>query len=178
MLEGKVIQLRCVKEEDLSKLYFFFDSIRMKGEYLAADLLSEHQFRLSFYETGFWGQEKGTLLLVRKETVIGAIWFERRALFDCLDLHFYIFAKANRGKGFMSDALSLFSAYLFSTQKIERLQIAVPEYSTSAIRLAQKCGYQFEGIARSALFHRGKYSDLCIYSQIRSECKDIEKIYD
>lgn len=177
MLTGMNIELRTVKEADLTELYLFFASIRMKGEYLSSELLSEHQFRLNFYETGFWSEEKGTLVVTLRGQVVGAIWFERQMFFDCLDLHFYIFKFEDRRKGYMKEALSLFSSYLFATKKIQRLQISIPDYSKSSLRLAQKCGFQFEGIARSALFHRGIYLDLCIYSLLRSECKDIGNIY-
>lgn len=177
MLEGKNIHLRTVKEGDLGELYSYLDSIRMKGEYLSSELLSEHQFRLQFYETGFWSEERGMLVIVQEGLLIGALWYERPSFFDCLDLHFYIFHAERRGKGVMKEALSLFSSYLFATKKIERLQISIPDYSKAALRLAQKCGFQFEGIARSALFHRGVYLDLCIYSLLRSECKGIENIY-
>lgn len=177
MLECKNVYLRTVKEGDLAELYAFFDSIRMKGEYLSSDLLSEHQFRLDFYETGFWSEEKGTLVLIQEERMVGAIWFERQTFLDCLDLQFYIFRLEDRGKEWMREALSVFATYLFATKKVERLQISIPDYSKSALRVAQKCGFQFEGIARSALFHRGKYLDLCIYSLLRCECKGIEKIY-
>lgn len=177
MLEGQAIHLRTVKEGDLGELYAYLDSIRLKGEYLVSDLLSEHQFRLSFYETGFWSEEKGTLLLTQEGRLVGAIWYEKQTFFDCLDLHFYVFRKEDRGKGVMKEALTLFCAYLFATKKVERLQISIPDYSKAALRVAQKCGFQFEGIARSAFFHRGAYLDLCIYSLLRSECKGIEKIY-
>ncbi|MBX7066477.1 MAG: GNAT family N-acetyltransferase [Parachlamydiales bacterium] len=177
MLEGKTIHLRTVKEGDLSKLYSYFDSIRLKGEFLSSELLSEHLFRLEYYESGFWSDEKGTLLIERGDRLIGALWFERQIFFDCLDLHFYIFHPEDRGKGTMQEALPLFCAYLFATKKIERLQISIPDYSKAALKVAQEAGFRFEGIARSALFHRGRYLDLCIYSQIRSECKGIERIY-
>lgn len=177
MIEGQNIHLRTVKEGDLADLYAYLDSIRLKGGYLPSDLLSEHQFRLHFYETGFWSEEKGTLIVLAEEKMIGAVWFEKQPFLDCLDLHFYIFDRENRGKGFTREALFLFSSYLFATKKIERLQISIPDYSKAAMRVAQKCGFQFEGIARSAFFHRGQYLDLCIYSLLRGECKGIEKIY-
>lgn len=177
MLEGKNIILRTVKEEDLSKLFFCFDSIRLKGEYLSSELISEHAFRLQYFETGFWSDDEGTLAILHEGRLIGAVWFERQTFFDCFDLHFYIFHPEDRGKGHMQEALPLFSAYLFATRKIHRLQISIPDYSKAALKVAQKSGFHFEGIARSAFFHRGAYLDLCIYSQLRPECKGIEKIY-
>lgn len=177
MIESKNLNLRTVKEGDLLELYLALDSIRMRGDYLPSYLLSEHQFRLKFYETGFWEEEKGTLLVVQNERLVGALWFEKQTFFDCLDLHFYIFRTDDRRKGVMSEALPLFASYLFGIQKMERLQISIPNYSQAAIRLAQKCGFKFEGIARSSLFAKGSYQDLCIYSLLRGEAKPIENIY-
>ncbi len=167
MLEGKNIILRTVKEEDLKELYSHFDSIIMRGRFMSSDLISEHQFRLEFYETGFWSDAKGLLVIVYENRLIGAVWYEKQSLFDSLDLHFYIFRKEDRGHGLMSESLSLFSTYLFATKRQMRQQILVPDYSKAAIRVAQKCGFQFEGIARSAFFSRGEYLDLCIYSKLR-----------
>jgi RimJ/RimL family protein N-acetyltransferase len=157
--------LRTVKESDLSELYTYINSMH---------LTSEHQFRLSFYETGFWTEDKGTLLILHKDQLIGAIWFEKQLPSECLDLRFAIFLPEHRNQGYMTEGLKLAVRYLFATQKTQRLQISVPDYSKPILRLAQKCGFQFEGIARSALFQRGAYVDLCIYSLLR---KEIEKIH-
>ncbi len=169
MLESKNLILRTVKEADLKELYSYFDSIRLKGEYLSGELLSEHQFQLQFFETGFWGDTGGTLLLAQGDKRVGALWFEKQSFFECLNLQFYIFHPEDRNKGLMKEALPLFCAYLFSTKRVERLQISIPDYSKAALRVAQRSGFQFEGIARSALFHRGRLVDLCIYSLLRSE---------
>ena len=179
MLEHERFHLRTVKEGDLVELYRYLDSIRHKGEYLPSELLSESQFRTTFHETGFWEKEKGTALIVLPEgRLMGALWYEKEKLFDCLDLRCYIFQREDRGQGIMTLALPLFCRYLFATQKVERLQFAVPDYCKAALHLAKKAGFQFEGIARSSFFHRGKFLDLCIYSLLRTECKGIETIYE
>lgn len=168
MIEGKNVCLRTVKEEDLALLYRCLDSIRMKGEFLSAHLLSEHSFRLEFFETGFWTEEKGVLLVVH-EKVVGALWYERQKKLDFLEISFYIFEKQDRKKGWMKEALRLFCRYLFAVYKIQRLQVSVPNYSQEALKLVQKCHFQFEGIARSACFQNGRYVDLCVYSLLRGE---------
>jgi ribosomal-protein-alanine N-acetyltransferase len=175
MIEGSDFQLRTVRESDLTELFVFFDSIRLKGDYLPSTLLSESQFRRAFLETGFWEEDRGMILLSNGK-LLGAIWYERQKSFDCLELYYYIFQREDRKKGIMSEALPLFCSYLFATKKLQRLQIAVPDYSKAALRVAQKSGFQFEGIARKAFFHRGDYLDLCLYSLLRSEAK-VEKIY-
>lgn len=169
MIEGENVQLRTVKEKDLEELYFFFDSIRLKGEYLPQELLSEQKFKNKFYETGFWEEAEGHLVVVSKEKIAGAVWYKKRAGFESLGLYFYMFRAEDRGKGLMTEALSLFTRYLFETRKVERLEILIPNYSKAALRIAEKGRFHFEGILRSALFHRGKYIDLCLYSLIRSD---------
>jgi RimJ/RimL family protein N-acetyltransferase len=176
MIEGKNLKLRTVKESDLDDLFAALDSIRLRGEYLESRLLSQKQFRDEFERTGFWQEQQG-MILIEKETPIGVIWYRQSELLDGLTLQFLLFDPEARGRGFMTEALSLFCAYLFSTRKIQRLQIAAPDYLKAAFRVAQKCGFQFEGIAREAFFHRGRYLDLCLYALLRGDCKHLEIIY-
>lgn len=176
MIESSRIFLRTVKEADLPALFEALDSIRLKGEYLPSSLLSEMRFRKEYAETGFWDEGKGTALITHPDgTLAGAIWYESSRFGT--NLSFYLFRREDRGRGIMSEALPLFCSYLFATQRVERLQIAIPDYSKAALRIAQKSGFQFEGILRSALFHRGRHLDLCLYSLLRGESKGIEKIY-
>jgi RimJ/RimL family protein N-acetyltransferase len=178
MLKGKKVLLRTVKESDLGGLYNYLNSLKLKGEFSPGGLLSEHRFRRLFEETGFWEEEKGLILVAsEKESMLGTISYEKQPFLDSFELRYFIFRDEDRGQGLMSEALSLFCAYLFAAKPMGRIQISIPGYSQAAIRAAQKTGFQFEGIARSAFFHRGVYVDLCIYSLLRDECKGIEKIY-
>lgn len=169
MIEGKTLQLRTVKTSDLAELYFFLDSIRFKGEYLPSDLLSEERFRKTFFETGFWEEERGTFLIEAEEKVLGAIWFESLLNMEGFGVTFYIFRPEDRGKGWMSEALFLACKHLFFVKRIERIQSLVPNYSKGAIRTLQKCGFQFEGILRKGLFQGGEWIDLCLYSLLRAD---------
>lgn len=164
MLQGKKIYLRCVKEEDLTDLHRFW-----KGK----ELISEHRFRLQFYETALWSEDLGVLLLMKEEIPIGAVWYEKNDPFQCLNLHFCIFKEEDRRQGYMTEALPLFARYLFSAKKIERVQVLVPDYNQIAIRLLRKSRFQFEGIVRKSYFSDGAYRDLCLYSALR---KEVEKI--
>lgn len=177
MLQAGRLHLRTVKEQDLETLYFYLNSIRMRGEFLKATFVSEQSFREAYSKTGFWSETQGTLLIFLKTTMIGAIWFEKVPFLEALDLQCYIFREEERSQGYMSAALSQVCRYLFATKQVQRLQLSVPGYCKAALHLAQKCGFQFEGILRSSFFHLGDYQDLCIYSLLRSECSDLQKIY-
>ena len=147
------------------------------GSYLFSEMVSFPSFVKRFDESGFYTESEGMFLIVREEKVIGMICFKKDESLGSLSLTFFNFSLEDRKKGYVKEAISLLSKYLFATQKVQRLQILVPDYFKVASHIAQSAGYQFEGIARSAYFHRGKYLDLCIYSLLRSECKEIEKIY-
>ncbi len=176
-MEGKNIILRPLKEKDLEDFFRFKEKLRLSGSILFFDdLSSEFKFKQKFAKTGFWEDLEGsTLLLDRKERMLGFISFHRIHFTETLDLSFYIFRPEDRGKGFMSEALLLFSQYLFSTKKINRLQLHIPNYNRAAMAVAQKCGFSFEGILREALFCKGQYVDLCLYALLRNDVKSLGK---
>jgi RimJ/RimL family protein N-acetyltransferase len=159
MLLGKNIILRCVTDGDLKDLHLGIPSL----------WFSEHKLRLQFYETAFWSDEMGMMLLVRDEKPIGAIWFTRSDLFSALNLHFAHFKEETKAKGYMKEALSLFSRHLFHVKPVDRLQLLIPNQNLAAIQLARSGSYQFEGILRSALFSEGAFCDICLYSLLRKE---------
>jgi [ribosomal protein S5]-alanine N-acetyltransferase len=49
---------------------------------------------------------------------------------------------------------------LFETRKIRRLQLTVVVGNLAFKRVAEKCGFTSEGIARKAVFLRGQNVDL------------------
>lgn len=167
MIKGKEFTLRSIRERDLAQLFSYFDPIVQKGQLFFPDLLTEHRFRLQFFETGFWSEKRGVLVMEAQGDLFGAIWFEKQKLFDGLNLFFHIF---DREKAFLAkEALVLFSSYLFEMRKEDRHQIFIPGYQKGMMRLVQRCGFRFEGIARESLFEGGRYWDQCIYSLLRKD---------
>lgn len=59
--------------------------------------------------------------------------------------------------------------HLFSTRTITRIQILVLPANLASKRVAEKCSFKFEGLARGAFYHRGKNQDVEIYSILREE---------
>src|SRR5262249_16928344 len=48
-------------------------------------------------------------------------------------------------------------------------QLIIAEGNIASERVAQKCGFTYEGTARQAMFARGRHSDMKIYSLLRPE---------
>lgn len=175
MIRGNSLHLRMIKEKDLTEFFSLQEKARMQGEYLGGNFISETHFRKAFQEHGFWKDDEGMLLIVNPdERLLGSLSYQKMPACEALQLHFFLFRAEDRGKGIMSEALALFATFLFRTKNINRLQIGIPSYDRACIRVAQKCRFTFEGITRKAVFHKGTYLDLCIYSMLREENKSKE----
>jgi [ribosomal protein S5]-alanine N-acetyltransferase len=179
MIVGKKIKLKLVKEKDLPKLFTLLEQTSFRCEGFIDTLSPEHLLYEKWKQKGFWQEDNGIMLIVdKKENIVGALMFRKCEIYHQIDIKYIIFEEEDRGKGYMKEALLLFSSFLFSTKEINRLTLAIPDYHRASIAVAQKCGYKFEGISRGAYFSKGKYIDMCIYSCLRDECKNIDKLYE
>jgi [ribosomal protein S5]-alanine N-acetyltransferase len=171
MIRGKMIRLRTVRETDLDRLYSLLTDIANRGDFVPLPIPAEATFKRQFHETGFWSEDYGRLLIVNaQEEIVGSIrFFKSIPYFDGFEIGYDVFDPHHRGQGIMTEALSLFVDYLFQSTKIHRLQLIIAEGNIASERVAQKCGFTYEGTARQAMFARGKHSDMKIYSLLRHE---------
>lgn len=76
----------------------------------------------------------------------------------------YSLSRSYWGKGLMTEALSAVLSFAFTDMKVHRVW-AVHETSNPASgRVMQKCGMQFEGIERGAVWNKGRYTDVARYA--------------
>lgn len=180
MISGKTVNLRLYRDEE--------EVIAEFGLYnnLAERMLTDHteiyhpNTRLqTFRDTGFWGKDHGVLVVTTKDdTMMGTISFVRNTEFE-LGIGYRVYRSNDRGKGAMTEALRLFSAYLFETVPyVTRLMIATAHNNTSSRKLAEKCGYIHEGVLRNAYFYRGEMCDWVLYSMLREESPPFEELLE
>lgn len=174
MIHGKRINLRLVKSTD--ECQAFVDAYNDLSERSATDHTEIKSFttlKAQFSQDGLWSDQAGTLLITNKEDrVIGSISFSRLSPFE-LEIGYRLLKQADHGKGYVSEALSLFSAYLFATKPIHRLRIQTASSNIGSQKVAEKCSFQREGILRQAYFYRGKMCDYLIYGLLRDACKPL-----
>ena len=60
---------------------------------------------------------------------------------------------------------------MFETRNMRRLQLTVVVGNLASKRVAEKCGFTSEGIARKAVFLRGHNVDLEWFSLLREEAE-------
>jgi ribosomal-protein-alanine N-acetyltransferase len=171
MIRGENITLRVVQEKDLDILFQYYSDIDNRGEFFPMSFPSEAVFKHDFHQHGFWRDNRGRLVIVDKADAIrGGIWFHQpNSYFDALEIGYILFDQGSRNKGYMTEALALLARYLFETRKIRRLQLTVVVGNLASKRVAEKCGFTSEGIARKAVFLQGQNVDLEWFSLLREE---------
>jgi ribosomal-protein-alanine N-acetyltransferase len=173
MIRGKNIYLRTVRESDLDFYYERVCDVEGTGqyEYYCIFVPSEAEFKRNFHENGFWDNDFGELLICDQDDhVLGVIlFFKAVPYFDGFEIAARIFDVEHRSRGIMTEALTLFTYLLFTLKKVNRLELKIMPANAPSKRVADKCGYKFEGVARGAVFHRGAYRDMEVYSILRQE---------
>jgi len=171
MIRGKSIRLRTVRETDLDRLYSLLIDIANRGDFVPLRIPAEATFKRQFHETGFWSEDYGRFLIVNAtEEIVGSIYFFKSIpYFDGLEIGYTMFDPHQRRQGIMTEALSLCVDYLFQSTKIHRVQLIIAEGNIASERVAQKCGFTYEGTARQAMFERGRHRDMKLYSLLRHE---------
>jgi RimJ/RimL family protein N-acetyltransferase len=177
MLEGQNVILRLFAESDLDE-YLALEQRESESEIFSPSRMrAVPEFRKQFSETGFWEEHQGRMAVTDKAgRLLGSLMFFKDPSYQSgYEVGYGILRRADRGKGYMTEALRIFSAYLFEIKTVPRLQITTPEGNAAARRIAEKCGYRFEGIMRQMGFARGAYCDAARYSLLRHECCSLAK---
>jgi ribosomal-protein-alanine N-acetyltransferase len=170
VIRGNKITLRTVRETDLDTLLTLMSDIANRGEYYPLHLRSEVVFKKRFHEHGFWSEEEYRFLICDSEDrILGTIWCSKDGYYDGYEMGYILFDPTSRGKGYTTEALSLFTKYLFATLSINRLKIAILPDNVASKRVAENCGFKPEGSARGAFFHKGRHHDVDEYSLLRGE---------
>jgi RimJ/RimL family protein N-acetyltransferase len=177
MLEGRNVILRLFSEDDLDEFLKLENTYAEMGEFAPIGFRLPIQFRKQFSETGGWDDNLGRLLITGKQgRLLGQIMYIKEPSFQSgYEVGYVIFRREDRGHGYASEALRIFSAYLFGLKPIPRLQLSTHTDNIAARRVAEKCGYKLEGTMRQVYFTRGEYTDCVLYSLLRDECPSLDE---
>ena len=175
MLEGQNIILRLFGEDDLEEFLQLENTYSEMGDFFPVGFRSPPRFRKNFSETGAWEEDMGRMMVTDKEgRRLGHLVFFKEASHQTgYEVGYGVFRREDRGKGYMTEALRMLSAYLFELKSVPRLQITTAEGNVAARRIAEKCGYQHEGTMRKYGFVRGEYVNAVRYSLLREECPSL-----
>ena len=146
MLSGEKINLRLFRDEaDVRAVCDAYNDLAERASTDHTQIYPVNKRIEKFRETGFWTSTQGQLLVTAKadeivdptrtseivdptrtSEIVGTISFVQTTDFE-LEIGYRICRHKHRRKGFMSEALCLFSAYLFSISRIASLSISTAE---------------------------------------------------
>jgi RimJ/RimL family protein N-acetyltransferase len=171
MLKGNTVTLRTVSERDLERLYALHSDIANRGDFFPRGVMSQPKFRAQFQETGFWTKEEGMLVILdKRDEIIGHVEFYKTVSYlDEVELSYILYSEEHRGKGAMTEAVSLTVHYLFETRPLNRIRLVIHPSNAASRRLAENCGFHHEGTARGAWYNKGRHHDVEIYSILHAE---------
>ena len=171
MIKGTNVNLRHVTSDDLPTLINLINDLSLRGEYLQVDMVSPVNFERKFAQDGRSTGDTATLVMTDKASnLIGKIsYFPSVPYFSALEIGYHLFSPDLRNRGIATEAVRLMTDYLFSTKPLNRLEIRLDVRNIASEKVAVKCGFQKEGVAKGANFVRGKYVDMAVYALLRQE---------
>jgi len=172
VIEAKNIILRNMRQDDLDTYMKVRGNYHDSGEFMPGRMETPVQLKKQFEEDGFWSENDGRLIILTKENkLIGDIGFFKSIPYvEGFELGYSIFPPEERGKGYMSEAAAVFSAYMFESKPILRLQICTLKGNEPSAKVALNNGYVHEGTLKNATWLRGKTYDLEIFALYRENC--------
>jgi len=172
MIRGEKINLRLLRMDEVENYVELFNDLSQRGEFYSLNLLSVEKFKRDLMENNLWSQDHGYMVITDKsDRIFGLIAFFKGIFYmEGYEIGYNIFSDKDRGHGYGTEALKLFTSYLFQAKKIERLEVNLSKDNIGSKRVAEKSGYQYEGLQRKAAFLRGNFHDIEKYSILREEC--------
>ncbi|MCP4427552.1 MAG: GNAT family N-acetyltransferase [Chloroflexi bacterium] len=179
MIRGKKVILRTLRESDLDEYFEVTSDLSNMSNYWPINLQSEANMRKEFGENGFWKDDYKLMVITDKQgNLIGEVDnFRTSPNIQGSEAGYRIFRKRDMGKGYMTEALRLFSAYLYKTKPMMlRLTLLIRSDNMGSLKVAKKCGYKHEGTLRNAWVDDGKSYTLEMYSLLRDECPKLQEL--
>lgn len=178
MLVGKRVVVRAVRERDLDRLYDLMADVRYTGDYWPLHLESEIKRRKALQESGGLEEDSGVLLLTdRQDRILGhLVFFKPAPYLNAYEFGYRLYRPEDWGKGYMSEAVSLAAAFLFETRPVDRIQATTMPGNVGSQQVLKKCGFQFEGVMRQAIFHQGRTLDLHLFAIVRGEHRPLAEL--
>ena len=85
----------------------------------------------------------------------------------CAEIGYFV-DEAHWGEGIAAEAVRLAEQFAFNELSVIRIEINMVRANKASERVAVKCGYRREGIARKKLLLNGEYLDCYVYAKTRA----------
>lgn len=162
----------CMIDKELIKqICKYTQNVKNAGNYIPLKSRHEAYWINKLENNELWNDKNGYLALIDKNDILfGIIWHFSHCIENSYEIGLNIInPKFRIVKGFGPKALRKYTDYLFNVYPINRLQANTAENNLSSEKMIQSVGFKYEGMQRKAIFIRGKWENLKLYSLLREE---------
>jgi [ribosomal protein S5]-alanine N-acetyltransferase len=172
LLRGRQIHIRPTMHKDLDEVYRRGQDLESRGLWFPVGVRAQAAFEALYAADGRWGEDLGIMHVIQNsdEALVGYVSFQR-VVGDADEINVGYFTYPEfRGQGYASEATSLFVEFLFATRRdMNRAALYIHPDNAASIRLAERCGFTYEGRIREGWFNLGQWHDLLVYGLLRRE---------
>ena len=178
------ICLTTLEEEDIQLISSYTNDYKLITPFYSTKIRSKVHWMKRFKETGLWDDNYGMFKIIDLDdnSLSGVIWFfkppSQHSQLEFYEVAFNIFRPEKRKKGLATQALKLATSYLFHTYSIARIQsttmLDINDESIS--KVTKSTGFKYEGTMRNAIFIRGKYVNIQLFSILREESTPLDEL--
>ena len=161
--------------KDLDEVYRRALDLQSRGRWFPIGVRSEAAFQALYAKDGRWGDDLGIMQVIQNsdEALVGYVSLEHVvADIDEINLGYFTYPEF-RGQGYASEATRLLVEFLFATRRdMNRAALYIHPDNAASLRLAERCGFTYEGRIREGWFNLGDWHDLLVYGLLRRELRD------
>lgn len=178
MIQGKLINLRPLKESDLDEIMKWINNLEVT-KYLSSLIFPVSRLEEEKYLEKMMSkndEQKNMVIENMERQYIGQIslvhidWKNRNA-----ELGIVIGNKKDWGKGYGTEAIKMVLDYGFHQMNLNNIYLWVFEYNPRGIRCYEKCGFKKDGTLRKSHFYQGKYHNEILMSILRDEFESMQE---
>ncbi len=116
-------------------------------------------------------QSKRSLVtyLFYKDELVGSVGFVNMSPKHASAEMGYWLSKDHQGKGIVSTSCKKLIAYGFKYLKLNRIAMKIIPSNERSLRIAERLGFQKEGVEREAFLSEGVFYDLEVYSLLKGD---------
>ena len=177
MLRGQRVGLRHVTEADLPWIKHTLADPQLRGPFGGTRMTPPHAVEQRWKDTGYANDDAERLLICHliDGSVIGdVVHFSAARYTTAREIGWSMADLSMRGQGLTTEAAGLLVDYLFGNWPIHRLSCGMSVHNHASRRVAEKCGFQHEGIQRGLVFVDGEYVDSHVLSLLRSDWRALK----
>ncbi|MBV7534311.1 GNAT family N-acetyltransferase [Duganella sp. sic0402] len=170
MLKGQLCTVRHLLTADLNTFIALANDLPSRGDYFSTHFKSPETMRKEFMQHGFVSEDSELFVIEDAlHHIIGVITHFKSRTPVSREIGYRLFDTELAGRGYVTEACQLMVDYLFNVYQYHRLELLSAPENVGSVRIAQKCGFQAEGVARQAFFIQGRYRDVAVFSLLRPE---------